>query len=316
MFFRSLPKSLPFKAVLSEVIMLSFRNIGEINRFDRDTVYGYIKRVQKLIKSQNIPVAIQYICLLFFYEIDQFTEDGTINLLAGYDGCSYFGMMDITNSEYLSNFICQWRFEYYTDPDKYRPITGFINTNVIIGITDSSNVHWYASNYGHHIALSKYGDLYQTKYMPSQSCETEYYTRNTIESLGIQKWIYAKDQIIISMDIKEKKMEYVLRSDGIDRYCIRDISIMFPSKNHKHRMAVYCQGIGMKVKLIKFNKIIRTSGKIHPNEQIQDQIERIQCEEWLIEKVAEYKAKQKQGLPGFEEDIELSELLRKLREFE
>ena len=91
---------------------------------------------------------------------------------------------------------------------------------------------------------------------------------------------------------------------------------MFPSKNHKYRMAVYCQGIGMKVKLIKFNKIIRTSGKIHPNEQIQDQIERIQCEEWLIEKVAEYKAKQKQGLPGFEEDIELSELLRKLREFE
>ena len=90
------------------------------------------------------------------------------------------------------------------------------------------------------------------------------------------------------MNIKRKKMKYVLGSDGIDRYYIRNILIMFPSKNRKYRMAVYYQGIGMMVKLIKFNKIIRTSGKVHPNEQIQDQIERIQCEEWLVEKVTEY----------------------------
>ena len=258
--------------------MLPFKNINKINKYDKNTVHGYIRRIQRLLEDQVIPLVVNSICLSFFYVTDQFgtnvkkemmvNEDGTIitmkefgiNLFTGaYNGCSCFGMMDIMNGEYFSKFIYQWRFEYYMDPILFRQ--GSMKEDVIIGIADSPNVDWYKSDYGHHVALSSYGCLYKTKYIPSQTCQTELYSQNITEFYGADKWILPKDEIIINIDIKEEKMEYiVIRADTtIDGYHFKDIPIKFLCGNHKYRIAVYCQGIGMSTKLIKFNKIARTS---------------------------------------------------------
>lgn len=258
--------------------MLPFKNIDNINTHDKNAVHGYVRRVQKLLKDQLIPLVINSICLLYFYETDQFgtdvpkqmmvNEDGTmvtmlkpiINSFTGaYNGCSCFGMMDIMNDEHFSKFIYQWRFAYYRDPILSRHMGIHITRDVIIGITDSPNLDWYKSDSGHHIALSSNGYLYQTAYISSRTKRTELYSQNRTELYSV--CLFPKDEMIINIDIKEKKMKYsIVRANTIDEFKpFEAIPIKFLCRNHKYRMAVYCQGIGMNIKLIKFNKIVRTS---------------------------------------------------------
>ena len=263
--------------------MLPFQNIDKINRYDKNTVHGYVRRAQKLFEYQ-IPLVIDFICLLFFYETDQFeknvkriyetdqfemnvNEHGTIisirevginSFTSAYNGCSCFGTMNIMNGEYLSKFIYQWRFEYYIDPMLYKSNIN-MKDDVVIGITDLPNVDWYKSDHGHHIALSSYGCLYKTEYVNTKTGLDS--QKNIVECYGVDNWIFPKDEIIINIDIKEKKMEYIIvrNEGGEDGYHFEDVPIKFLCKDHKYRMAIYCQGIGMTVKLVEFNKITRTS---------------------------------------------------------
>ena len=81
-----------------------FKRIKPINQIDRDIVIGYTKGVQTLIKSQQIPMAICYLCLLYFYDFDYFekagkgmkiNENGDIIEIIKRTGCTGYGKWDI-----------------------------------------------------------------------------------------------------------------------------------------------------------------------------------------------------------------------------
>ena len=257
---------------------LPFKNIRKINTFEKNLVYGYVRRIQKSIEYQ-IPYVINAICLLFFYEMDQF---GKTKVSDDDDNkrCSIFGTMNIMHTEYSSNFLYQWKFKF-----------GSKTEGILIGITNSINVHWFESRYEHHIGLSSCGMVLKTNY-PSKTHPEEHYVGNYCIPIAEEfdlthnnmrpnrkQCILPNDEIIISMDIKEKVMEYAIRSHGCRKfkYGMTDIPIIFERKDDKYRIAVaYLCETGMDIELIAFNKIVRTSGKIKAKEPILHQIIRNQ----------------------------------------
>lgn len=277
--------------------MLSFKNISKINRHDKNVVYGCIRRIETLIEKQ-IPLVIHYMCLLFYYELDQFeygrkeiciNEEAVQygeepkyscdriprNNLSNGDNanCSCYCIMDIMHNEYSSRFLYQWKFEY---DDRYS-IPIIHAADIIIGITDSSNVKWYNSNYGHHIGLSNCGEIYRTIYWPSKTCKNECYSKNTKTFLDKDHYIYPGDEITINIDIKEKTMEYILKKQDTNiESRIVNLPIVFLSRNHKYRMVTYYTGVGISVKLTEFNKVPRSLERLDDKEWINNHIKRIQ----------------------------------------
>ena len=143
--------------------MLSFKNIPKINIFDKSVVYGYIRRIETLIESKLIPLVINYICLLYFYESDEFgygrkkicfTEDEgktgyvsvkvpRVDLLNGDNAnCTCYGMMDIAHNEYSSKFLYQWRFKATKNKKRVHTLG---QSKVQLGITDVHR-HFYTSS--------------------------------------------------------------------------------------------------------------------------------------------------------------------------
>ena len=48
------------------------KKIKSINQWEKDLVIGYTKDAQKLVKPNEIPIAISYLCLIHYYEYDIF----------------------------------------------------------------------------------------------------------------------------------------------------------------------------------------------------------------------------------------------------
>ena len=248
--------------------MICLKNIHKINRYDKDTVRGYINRIEKKYK-QRIPLVIQYICLVFYYEKDEFGKRIECMKERRY---SHFGMMDIMNTDYLSQFLYQWRFKYYRDHcnNLKHKVRGA--SDVIFGITDQSNkLEWYNSK-GYHIGFCKYGYLYQTKHDP----RTPVHKLEVTDMAYLKKrrrWIMPNDEMIISLDIKAKKMGFVIKRDSKIHFEETNIPIVFAYKDQKYRIAVHCDGKGINVELIEFTKIVRTAEKIDKEKVILNQIE-------------------------------------------
>ena len=74
-----------------------FKKIKSINQWEKDLVIGYTKQAQRLMKHNQIPMAISYLCLVYHYEYDYFHE------------CE--DDMDINQDRIKS--ICIWCYEYY-----------------------------------------------------------------------------------------------------------------------------------------------------------------------------------------------------------
>ena len=246
--------------------MLSTRNIlkkvSDINRCDQHTVFGFIRRIQRLVKNKRIPLVIEYICLLFFYETDRF-GDSKITIKSRFS--MMYGMMHILDNEYSRKFLYQWRFKYCNNNKDTKSILQF-------GITDEGDSRKLFWNY--RIRLSTDGRVW--KFTPMVKIN---YVPNLEKWNSRSKWILSNDEIIMSMDIEKKKMEYVIQR-GTYFYCLPDISIEFPTPNQKYRMFVLHRGQDkeIEIKLTAFTKVPRTSDKTH-KELIKDQIERIKCEE-------------------------------------
>ena len=242
--------------------MSLLKKVRNINKYDKKIVQGYIRRIQGLISRQQIPLVIDYICLLFFCEMDRYGKKVFESIHQHNPGepyCSWFGIMDIMHTEYSSNFLYQWRFKYHTAENG-----GFTNSDIIIGITNSSHAHWFNSRCGHHIGLTNAGNLYKTAYLLSKMCKNELYLGET-EVMGdkpVKRWMCNNDEIIMTVDVKKKLMNYVIkRTDGTKEYWWNavNIPITFQGKDQKYRMAVaYCYYLGS-VELIEFNKIVTTS---------------------------------------------------------
>ena len=244
------------------------KKVSDINRRDQSTVFGFIRRIQRLIKNKHIPLVIEYICLLFFYETDRFYPESTIR----YPDFAMLGMMDILDNAYSRKFLYQWRFKANKNKKRVHTLG---ESEVQLGITDVHR-HFYTSS-ERTIKLTSNGNM--CSYGPGQTLSETAIRKN------VEKWnssstrILFNDEIIMSMDIEKKKMEYVIQR-GTYVYCFPDISIEFPAPNQKYRMFVLHRGQDkeIEIKLTAFTKVPRTSDKTH-NELIKDQIERIKCEE-------------------------------------
>ena len=240
--------------------MSLLKKVRNINKYDKKLVQGYIRRIQGLISKQQIPLVIDYICLLFFCEMDRYGKKVFESIHQHNPGepyCSWFGIMDIMHTEYSSNFLYQWRFKYHTAENG-----GFTNSDIIIGITNSSHAHWFNSRCGHHIGLTNGGILYKTVYRSSKINKSELYLQDVklaSHAFG-KRWMCNNDEIIMTVDVKKKLMKYVIkRTDGKKEYWWWNIPISFQGKDHKYRMAVaYCYYLAS-VELIEFNKIVATS---------------------------------------------------------
>lgn len=255
------------------------RHIKKINRYERSIVRAFVNIIGRTIHSQTIPLVLEYICLLFFYETDAFGEsiEKPLRFQGSCRRYSRFGKMDIMNTEYLAGFLYQWRFKYDCDAAFHI----YKDSDVVFGITDQpSKMEWYNSNDGHHIGLCKYGYLYKTQ---SKSSKTNKTTVTDMSKLKCRRrWVMPNDEMIINIDIKAKKMEFVIMRDANIHFKLPDIPIVFASKDHKYRIVVYCEGKGISVELSKFNKIVRASEKIDKDELILDHMKRIESEQKKI----------------------------------
>ena len=123
--------------------MLSTKNIlkkvSDINRRDQSTVFGFIRRIQRLIKNKHIPLVIEYICLLFFYETDRI-NDSKITIKSTFIFSMRYGMMHILDNEYSRKFLYQWRFKYCNNNKDTKSILQF-------GITDEGDSRKLFWNY-------------------------------------------------------------------------------------------------------------------------------------------------------------------------
>ena len=136
--------------------MLPLKRVHNINRYDKHTVFGYIKRIQKLMKKKQIPLVIDQLCLLFYYEFDQFHPKSSRN------GLRHTGMMDIVNNEYTRKFLYQWRFKYYNDKSQLTPLKF-----QWIGITEL--IGGSAHIWRHRIGLQRGGLIF--KYKPGSKAQ-------------------------------------------------------------------------------------------------------------------------------------------------
>lgn len=292
--------------------LLPFNRIGNINRLDRNTINGYIREAETSMNHNGpVPLMINTICLLFYYEFDQFgicgrymtiKQAGTAVTINDKDrnGCSCYGTMDIINNQHFKAFLYQWTFKYERGED-YDKAENLFHKNsddpysaLAIGITDDahdvnidhSNVHWFEAKYNFHVALSEYGDMYRTKFLRSESCKTEKYSQDTFKELGkgTSTWLWPGDEIIICLDMKEKMMEYRIHRECPEMfasYSVTKIAVKFPSNNTKYRIAVFDKGIGTTVRMIKFNKVPWKPAT--DKEGIYDRIQKIQSEEQSLE---------------------------------
>ena len=248
---------------------MSTHNNDNLHKHDKKTVYAYISGIQRLIRNQQIPLGINDICLLFFHQLDQF-ENKTRVCNTGNSSYWYpcFGRMDIMDSKDSSQFLYQWRFKWN------RTIQSVSNPSMMIGITAAPNLYWTQNR----ICLGEYGYLYKSNWMTAQYKAIDrgkYDIQNLRNWNSLDRSIIPEAEIIMSLDIKENSMEFVVRR-GECWYSITNISIRFPYKHLKYRMFVYYEGKVMDIDLIGFNKVRRTSGKIDERELILDQIKRNQ----------------------------------------
>ena len=49
-----------------------FKKIKSINQWEKDLVIGYTNEAQKLVKPNQIPIAISYLCLVYYCQYDYF----------------------------------------------------------------------------------------------------------------------------------------------------------------------------------------------------------------------------------------------------
>ena len=223
--------------------------------------------------------------MVFYGDIEEFAKCGeyltinkkkyaVVNKIGGGGTC--YGLMEIINNDYSSKFIYQWQFKikrlnYYCNVPQWTIGICSDNANYL-------NNDYSQSNYNWHVALSNLGVLHRTlfvrtKYDDAEGQYYEYYAKDYTYDYNMSICYNNNDVITINLDMKEKKMEYVINERNVDRWAIKQIPIFFPSADTKYRIAIFSEERGTKVKLINFDKIVWTRPK-NETETIRDRIAR------------------------------------------
>lgn len=259
---------------------MSFNRISKINQIDKDIVHGYIRRSWNSFKHLNIPIAINHICLIFFYEFDHFAECGLnmdindkkdIVTNTGGRGSTCYGALLIANDDYSTRFIYQWEFVVlpYTIPEE----SGFITIGVIEhNCKNFGRKNFATSSHNFHIAVLDDGVISHTEWYDSIGDGKELYPTPVFSHFS--GGAYGQNDVItITLDMKEKDIEFVIKDkDGFFLAGAQVNEVKFDADVWKYRVAIFLDDLGASVKMSRFDKVIQRPRD--DNESIYDCFER------------------------------------------
>ena len=131
-------------AAFSKKIMSSFKLLKQIDKVTKYSVYGWIRRKQKILNLQSIPSMISAICILYFRDDERFavineakmtlSRDGKL-ITNKYHSSPLYG--DYSNSNYgaievdsMSDMIYEWRLRIVKQDGVHADIVFAITSNV------------------------------------------------------------------------------------------------------------------------------------------------------------------------------------------
>ena len=222
-----------------------FKKIKSISQWEKDLVIGYTKEAQKLVRPNQIPMAISYLCLVYYYQYDYFDkcdddaleinqQKDTVTVVQEIEGIgTVYGNMYIMETK--PPIIYSWTFETSATPVGMEMVP-------MVGISDSTEpIHW--SDYGENVDwFVFYGKSNQ---IDSQS-NGEHAT--TFKDYGTFK---NGDNIKMEINTKKQTVRYYINE--------KDQGIAFENidfRTKKFKFIVMIHRKDYKVKLIDFSKTL------------------------------------------------------------
>ena len=218
------------------------KKIHAINQLDKDVVIGYAKNVQKLLKTQQIPMAITYLCLLYFYETDYFYKAGMMmnindkgDILEALQQSTCYGKLDIGYHLHFNKLILSWTFKII----QFSPLS---RNSLCIGI-DSSNRRHYDYFFAN---FNDYSCLKNLFYAVTN--EGFMYTVFGASNKGTGEWRQG-DTIKMELNAQEGQLRYFVNDKDIGN--VFDIPI---GENMVYNLAVFAGDQDTKIQLVSFEK--------------------------------------------------------------
>ena len=114
-----------------------FKKIKSISQWEKDLAIGYCKEAQKLVMPNQIPSAISYLCLVYYYQYDYFNKcddgleinerkDTVTKIKEDEDAASAEGFMEVTKGE--MRLIYSWTFQVSGMWDSRMPTIGIFSS--------------------------------------------------------------------------------------------------------------------------------------------------------------------------------------------
>jgi len=174
-------------------------------------IFGYIKQIQNEQSLTNIPLLINYLCILYFYENEYFDKIGD-GITVSDDKLTITQTKPFKNNwmnttycknwiESASNKVIKWKF-------KMNKFSGTWSHNVCIGITSTDQCQ------NSDFTESKIGTFYgfgdHIKLITNNDADYDYL------SIGIFK---ENDEVLFILNLIEKKIYRQINNDEIHEFC-------------------------------------------------------------------------------------------------
>ena len=232
-----------------------FKKIKAINQIDKDVVIGYTKNAQNILKPQQIPMAITYLCLLYFHQTDYFYKAGKMmkindkgDILEVIQQCTTdnrstcYGNLDIGFHSHFNKLILSWTFKIVQCP--------WLRKVLCIGIDSSKRRHYdsFFADYNDPLcqktlfyAVTHQGCMYTVNGKKLKE-------RKEMERLVAREWGQG-DTIRMELNAEEKQLRYFV--NGLDMGIVFDIPFR---ENTAYNLAVFAGDKDTKIQLLCFEK--------------------------------------------------------------
>ena len=238
--------SFPVPSTVTQSIMSSLplaKKIKPISQSEKDLVIGYTKESSKLSLSYPFPIALSYLCLIYYFEYDYFHEcDRGLRINDKKDTVKVIGRKDQWISKRAFGkiviqtkipMIYSWKFKLIDD--NYSVPAIFISTRNGASSADIKN-------------------QYDTYELWRSGHITSWLTRHEsqIYERYCNPWQQA-DVITMEVNTKEKHIKYFINDKD---YGVAFKDIDFNDNEFKMGVHVEMRGTDYKIKLIEFSKKI------------------------------------------------------------
>eukprot|EP01083_Nonionella_stella_P255292 876434_1 len=180
--------------------MSKLKDIKFIPKSTKYIVFGYNKRIEEILQS-NIPILINSLCILYYFESDYFEIAGS-GITISEDKKSITktktnGWGSYDNTSYLSMSIASSQSIYYIWTIKIQSSSGMIN----IGITSNNEIDKNFTAWRHDDNYSSYSHYAYNGYMGYKSSNNGISPYSARENNGFCNG----DIIDIHLDLSKKK---------------------------------------------------------------------------------------------------------------